>query len=62
MHKVIVSVLGPDRPGIIATVSQILFEQGCNIENVSQTILQKEFSGIFIATLSPDMFFLPYCE
>jgi glycine cleavage system transcriptional repressor len=25
-----------------------LFETGCNIENVSQTILQAEFSGIFI--------------
>ncbi len=53
MHKVIVSVLGPDRPGIIATVSKILFELGSNIENVSQTILQEEFSGIFIATLAP---------
>lgn len=49
MKKVVISVLGQDRPGIIAAVSGILFEEGCNIENVDQTILQTEFSGIFIA-------------
>jgi glycine cleavage system transcriptional repressor len=51
MSKVIISVLGPDRPGIIAAVTRILFQQDCNIENVSQTILQSEFSGIFIAAI-----------
>ena len=30
---------------------RILFEQDCNIENVSQTILQNEFSGIFIVSV-----------
>lgn len=53
MKKMIISVLGKDRPGIIAEVTRILFEQDCNIENVSQTILQHEFSGIFIVTV-PD--------
>ncbi len=50
MRRVIISVLGPDRPGIIAATARILFDNACNIENVSQTILQKEFSGIFIVT------------
>lgn len=58
MKKVIISVLGEDRPGIIAGVSKILFEESCNLENVNQTILQSEFSGIFIAAMpahkSPD--------
>ncbi len=53
MKKVIVSILGQDRPGIIAAVSRILFEEDCNIENVNQTILQSEFSGIFLAS-TPD--------
>ena len=53
MNKAVISILGPDRPGIIAAVTRILFEQECNIENVSQTILQSEFSGIFIAAI-PD--------
>ena len=48
MKKMIISVLGNDRPGIIAAVTRILFDLDCNIENVSQTILQNEFSGIFI--------------
>ena len=57
MKKVVISVLGQDRPGIIAAVSGILFEQGCNIENVDQTILQSEFSGIFIAGIPVEMEF-----
>jgi glycine cleavage system transcriptional repressor len=51
LKKVVVFVLGPDRPGIIATISRILFEQGCNLEDVSQTILQREFMGIFIVSM-----------
>ncbi len=51
MNKVVISVLGPDRPGIIAAVAKMLVEKDGNIENVSQTILQSEFSGIFIVAL-----------
>jgi glycine cleavage system transcriptional repressor len=49
-EKTVVFVLGPDRPGIIAAVSQTVFEQGCNLEDVSQTSLQGQFVGIFIAS------------
>jgi glycine cleavage system transcriptional repressor len=55
MKKMIISVLGKDRPGIIAAVTRILFEQDCNIENVSQTILQNEFSGIFIVAVPKNL-------
>ena len=55
MNKVILSVLGHDRPGIVAAVARVLYEQNCNIENVSQTILQTEFAGSFILTLPPDL-------
>lgn len=48
MNKAVISVLGKDGPGIIATVTDVLYNLDCNIENVSQTILQSEFSGIFI--------------
>ena len=48
MNKMVVSVLGPDRPGIIAAVANCLLEVDGNIENVAQTILQSEFSGTFI--------------
>ena len=55
MNKAILSVLGHDRPGIVAAVTGILFDLNCNIENVSQTILQTEFSGSFIVTLPPGL-------
>ena len=55
MKKIIVSVLGYDRPGIIAAVSRILFENRCNIEDVSQTILQTEFAGIFVASVPDEL-------
>lgn len=55
MKKIVVSVLGQDRPGIIAAITKVLFLADCNIENVSQTILQSEFSGIFIASIPPDL-------
>lgn len=51
MNKMIISVLGQDRPGILAAVTQILLERDGNVENVSQTILQKQFVGIFIVSV-----------
>ena len=55
MNKVILSVLGHDRPGIVAAIANILFECNCNIENVSQTILTTEFAGSFIISMPPDL-------
>jgi glycine cleavage system transcriptional repressor len=55
MNKAILSVLGHDRPGIVAAVTGILFDLNCNIENVSQTILQTEFSGSFIVAMPRDL-------
>jgi glycine cleavage system transcriptional repressor len=42
-----ISVVGPDRPGIVAGISRVLYELGCNIEDSSSTIL----SGIFAMIL-----------
>jgi len=55
MKKYIITVLGHDRPGIVAAVSKALYDSRCNIEDVSQTILQTEFAGIFITTMPPGM-------
>jgi glycine cleavage system transcriptional repressor len=48
MEKLIITVLGKDRPGIIARVSASLYALDCNLQNVNQMILQNEFSGFFI--------------
>jgi glycine cleavage system transcriptional repressor len=53
MKKTIITVIGPDRPGIIASLSGTLFKKGCNIENISQTTLQSEFAGICVVSI-PD--------
>jgi glycine cleavage system transcriptional repressor len=55
MNKFIITILGQDRPGILAAATQVLFEQNCNLENVSQTILQSQFVGTFIATSSDNV-------
>ena len=46
--KFMITVIGQDRPGIIAAVTKVLHEQDYNIEEVSQTILQDQFSCFFI--------------
>lgn len=51
MKKQIVTVIGADSPGILAAVSGIISDAGGNIEDISQTILQNEFAGIFIITM-----------
>ena len=48
MEKFVLSVIGQDKPGILSCIATILFQYGCNIEDVSQTILQTEFASIFI--------------
>jgi glycine cleavage system transcriptional repressor len=55
MNKVIITVLGKDRPGIISQITSILFDLDCNLENANQMILQQEFAGFFIVTLPAGM-------
>ena len=43
MKRMVVSILGEDRPGIIYGVSRVLSDLNCNILEVSQTILKTEF-------------------
>jgi glycine cleavage system transcriptional repressor len=55
MNKAIISILGQDRSGIVAAASKVLFDQDCNIENVSQTTLQFVFAGVFIVSMPADL-------
>ncbi len=45
------TVVGKDRPGIIASVTGILYERGCNLEDVSMTILEGQFAMMLVAHL-----------
>ena len=49
---VIVTVIGLDRTGIVAQISNILAENNVNIEDISQTILDKFFAMIMLVNIS----------
>jgi ACT domain-containing protein len=50
--RLVVSVFGVDRPGIIAAVTQILAEAGCSIVDINQTVVQGKFAMVVIADMS----------
>ncbi|HOF87303.1 MAG TPA: ACT domain-containing protein [Armatimonadota bacterium] len=52
--KAVITVVGKDRVGIIAGVSTALAEQGVNILDISQTILQEYFTMIMLVELDPE--------
>jgi ACT domain-containing protein len=48
----IITVMGKDRPGLVAGISRVLADHRVNIEDISQTILQDMFSMILIVDIS----------
>ena len=50
-NRAVITVLGSDRPGIVAAVANALSERDANILDISQTILQ----GIFTMTMLTDL-------
>ena len=50
--RIIITVLGHDRVGIIAGIATILAEAGINILDISQTILQGFFTMVMVADMS----------
>ncbi len=47
--RLVVSVFGVDRPGIVAAVAQILAEAECSIIDINQTVVQGKFAMVLIA-------------
>ena len=50
--KLVVTVVGKDRVGIIAMVSQILAENNVNILNINQNIMDGFFNMVMIAEMN----------
>lgn len=42
------SAIGRDRPGIVADLSQLIFECDCNLEDSSMTVLGSEFAVLLL--------------
>jgi ACT domain-containing protein len=58
--RIIVTVIGEDRVGIIAAVSTVLAEARANIIDISQTTLQEFFAMIMMADI--DKAIVPFDE
>ncbi len=50
--RAIVTVMGIDKPGIIAKTSGLLFERNINIMDINQTIMQDLFTMIMLIDIS----------
>ena len=48
------TAFGEDRPGIVADVTRILYENGCNLEENSMTLLADEFTLILLFSCSSE--------
>lgn len=51
-NRIVITVIGPDRVGIIAAVSAILAEKSVNILDISQTIMQEFFVMVLVADMA----------
>ena len=51
-NRIIVTVVGHDRTGIIAETSRVLADAGVNIVDISQTLLEEFFFMILLADMS----------
>lgn len=51
MTKAVITVIGVDKTGIIANVSNLLYENEINILDISQTIMQEMFCMIMLVDL-----------
>lgn len=55
VRKILVTIVGHDRPGIIHQVSKALADLNCDLLEVSQTTLLGEFAGHFSGRLPADI-------
>jgi ACT domain-containing protein len=51
-NRIVITVIGPDRVGIIAAVSAVLAENSVNILDISQTIMQEFFVMVLVADMA----------
>ena len=52
---VAVTVVGNDRTGIVAGVTRVLYEAGCNLLDATSTILRGHFSMMLVVSVPPGL-------
>src|SRR5437764_15496958 len=50
-----VSAVGADRPGIVAAVTGVLWEQGCNLEDSEMAVLRGHFAMMLVVDGSENL-------
>lgn len=53
MPHVAIAAVGDDRPGIVAALTGVLVQHGCNLEDTSMSILRGHFSMMLIVECPP---------
>jgi len=49
---IVVTIIGLDKTGIVAAISNVLAKNNVNIEDISQTVLDKYFAMIMLVDIS----------
>jgi glycine cleavage system transcriptional repressor len=49
-QKFIMTAFGTDQPGVVADVTEMIYEHGCNLEDSTMTRLEDEFTMIFLCS------------
>ncbi|MEX2658480.1 MAG: ACT domain-containing protein [Acidimicrobiales bacterium] len=54
MPRVVVTAFGPDRPGIVATVTGVLVRNGANLADTAMTNLAGQFAMVLVVDVSAE--------
>ena len=55
LKRYILTAFGKDRPGIVADVTEILYQNGCNLEDTTMSMLSDEFTiNLLFSSSKPD--------
>lgn len=56
IHRFIMTAFGKDRPGIVADVTRVLYDNGCNLEDTTMSMLDDEFTiNLLFSAASADI-------
>lgn len=55
VRRFAVSAIGPDRPGIVAGLSRVLFDHAINVDELHMTIVRGQFTTMFVVTADDDL-------
>lgn len=51
-NRIVITVLGKNRPGIVAAISRVLGEEGIDIRDITQSIIEDIFTMTMIADMA----------